>query len=126
MPTTSKGYPYPAASAANNVPADIQAVSDMLELWPGIPSLTQTQINALSAGAKTTNLHVFNSTTGRTQRWNGAAWIDQVEVTGATFTGEVDVVSATGAGSASARQIWISTAAPSGGADGDLWVTYIP
>lgn len=46
-------------------------------------------------------------------------------LTGATFTGEVDVVSATAPGSSSARQIFISTADPSGGADGDVWIKYI-
>jgi hypothetical protein len=93
MPATAKGFPYPAASAGNNVPADLQAICDMLELWPGIPSLTQTQINALSSGAKTPNLHVFNSTTGRVQRWNGAAWVNLVEE-GTAATGLVQLVPA--------------------------------
>lgn len=93
MPTTDKGFPYPASSASNNVPADLQAIADMLELWPGIPSLTQTQINALSAGAKTPNLHVFNSTAGQVQRWNGAAWIAVVDVSGIS-DGDVPVWSA--------------------------------
>jgi hypothetical protein len=46
-------------------------------------------------------------------------------LTGATFTGQVNVVSATAAGSSSTRQIVISTADPSGGADGDVWIKYI-
>lgn len=45
-------------------------------------------------------------------------------LTGATFTGEVDVVSATAAGSNSVRQITISTASPTGGSDGDVWLVY--
>lgn len=49
----------------------------------------------------------------------------KANLSGATFTGEVDVVSATAAGSTSARQITISTADPTGGADGDLWVKYV-
>lgn len=126
MPATSKGFPYPAPTAGNNVPADIQALAEAIEAWPGIPQLTQVQIDALPSGAKTTNLHVYNATTGRTQRWNGATWVNLIDASGATFTGEVDVVSATAAGSASARQIWMSTAAPSGGADGDVWLTYLP
>ncbi len=79
MPSTAKGFPYPLSSASNNVPADLQAIADMLELWPGIPSLTQAQIDALAGGAKTPNLHVYNSTTGRLQRWNGSAWAALVE-----------------------------------------------
>lgn len=93
MPTTAKGFPYPAPTDGNNVPADIQAVADMLELWPGIPSLTQTQINALSIGAKTPNLHVYNSTTGRVQRWNGAAWVNLIEE-GTATSGLVQLVPA--------------------------------
>lgn len=46
-------------------------------------------------------------------------------LTGATFTGEVDVVSATAAGSNSVRQITISTSNPTGGNDGDVWLVYV-
>lgn len=124
MPSTNKGFPYPSASDANNVPQDIQALADAVEAWPGIPSLTQTQINALSSAARTTNLHVFNSTTGKTQRWTGSAWVDMVDAAGATFTGTVNVVSPTAAGSTGARQITVSTADPTGGANGDVWLKY--
>lgn len=43
---------------------------------------------------------------------------------GATFTGEVDLVSPTAVPSAGGRQIWFSTDAPTAGdgADGDMWV----
>ena len=46
-------------------------------------------------------------------------------LSGATFTGEVDVVSATAAGSNSVRQITISTSSPTGGNDGDVWLVYV-
>lgn len=46
------------------------------------------------------------------------------QLSGASFTGEVDVVSATTAGSTSVRQITMSTSTPSGGADGDVWLVY--
>lgn len=49
----------------------------------------------------------------------------KANLSGATFTGEVDVVSATAAGSTSVRQITVSTADPTGGADGDIWVKYV-
>jgi hypothetical protein len=42
-----------------------------------------------------------------------------------TFTGTVTVVSPTATGSIGARQITMSTAAPSAGADGDVWLTYV-
>lgn len=55
-----------------------------------------------------------------------AALAAKAALAGATFTGEVDVVSATATGSTSVRQITISTADPTGGADGDIWVKYVP
>lgn len=42
-----------------------------------------------------------------------------------TFTGTVTVVSPTAAGSIGARQITMSTADPTGGADGDVWLKYV-
>lgn len=42
-----------------------------------------------------------------------------------TFTGTVTVVSPTATGSIGARQITMSTADPSGGADGDVWLKYV-
>ncbi len=102
MGTTPKGFPFPGAAVSNNVPADIQALAEMVEAYPGIPSLTQTQIDALSSGAKTTGWVIHNATTSQLQKWTGAAWVNVAPV------------------------ITISTAAPSGGADGDIWITYIP
>lgn len=49
----------------------------------------------------------------------------KASLAGATFTGNVSVVSPTAAGSTGARQITISTADPSGGSDGDVWIKYI-
>jgi hypothetical protein len=42
-----------------------------------------------------------------------------------TFTGLVTVVSPTATGSVGVRQVTISTADPSGGADGDCWLKYV-
>lgn len=44
---------------------------------------------------------------------------------GPTFTGVTTVVSPTATGTTGARQITISTADPTGGADGDLWIKYV-
>ena len=49
---------------------------------------------------------------------------EKADLAGATFTGAVNVVSPTGAGSNGVRQITISTSAPSGGNDGDVWLVY--
>lgn len=46
-------------------------------------------------------------------------------LSGATFTGNVTVVSPTAAGSNGVRQITMSTSAPTGGADGDVWLVYV-
>jgi hypothetical protein len=45
-------------------------------------------------------------------------------LTGGTLTGVLNTVSASAAGSKSVREITMSTAGPSGGADGDVWVQY--
>ena len=49
---------------------------------------------------------------------------EKADLAGATFTGAVNVVSPTAAGSKGVRQITISTSAPSGGNDGDVWLVY--
>lgn len=45
-------------------------------------------------------------------------------LSGATFTGTVTGLSPTSEGSAGFRKITMSTSAPSGGADGDVWLQY--
>lgn len=49
----------------------------------------------------------------------------KASLSGATFTGNVSVVSPTSAGSNGVRQITMSTSAPSGGSDGDMWLVYV-
>lgn len=46
-------------------------------------------------------------------------------LTGATFTGNVTVVSPTAAGSNGVRQVTMSTSSPTGGNDGDMWLVYV-
>lgn len=52
----------------------------------------------------------------------------KANLSGAVFTGEVDVVSAIGDKSSSARQIFISTSQPTAadGNNGDIWLVYVP
>lgn len=47
MPATSKGLPYPAATAAPNVPADLQALAQSLD-FSLIPLLTPAQIPSVN------------------------------------------------------------------------------
>lgn len=50
----------------------------------------------------------------------------KADLTGANFTGQVNVVSATATGSTSTRQITISTSEPTStnGSNGDVWFKY--
>lgn len=49
---------------------------------------------------------------------------DRALLSGATFTGNVSVVSPTASESKGVREITISISTPSGGADGDVWLVY--
>lgn len=49
----------------------------------------------------------------------------KASLAGATFTGNVNVVSPTAAGSSGVRQMTISTSGPTGGSDGDVWLVYV-
>lgn len=49
---------------------------------------------------------------------------DAVLKSGSTMTGNLTVVSPTAAGSTGARNITMSTSAPTGGSDGDVWLVY--
>lgn len=75
---------------------------------------------------QTGNSGKYLTTNGSVASWDDVT-VDlsgYAALSGATFTGEVDVVSASAAGSTSARQITMSTSSPSGGSNGDLWVQY--
>jgi hypothetical protein len=84
--------------------------------------------------ASITGLDLLPSQTGQSGKYlttNGtvASWgvVDlsaYAPLSGATFTGVVTGVSPTAAGSIGFRRVTMSTAGPSGGADGDLWVQY--
>lgn len=74
MSTTDLGYPYPVGSDTTDVPADIQALAQAVDAAPGVPRLTQTQIDALTTTQKRAGRIVFNTTTGKHQRSNGSTW----------------------------------------------------
>lgn len=76
MPNTSKGYPYPSGSDDVDVPGDIQALADAVDLTPGIRSYTSTQIAGLAAGDKWAGRVVWNSTTSKLQVSNGSTFSD--------------------------------------------------
>ena len=76
MATTGKGFPYPASSAANNVPADIQALADAVDATPGIASMSTVTRDALGASAKWTGRVIWNLTTSTLQRYDGSSWLN--------------------------------------------------
>jgi hypothetical protein len=81
----------------------------------GLSSTNPTMSGTVAVGTGTTVAradHVHPSDTSR------------AALTGATFTGVVTGVSPTAAGSIGFRRQTMSTAAPSGGLDGDVWLRY--
>lgn len=77
MASTAKGYPYPAGTDPNNVPADLQALAEAVDASPGIRAYTQAEIDALPAAQKWVGRKVWNVTAGVHQNWNGAQWVSE-------------------------------------------------
>jgi hypothetical protein len=74
MPTSTKGYPYPADADDVDVPGDMQILADFIDLSPGITSLSQSSIDGLSGAQKWAGRVVWNTTSTRLQRCNGSTW----------------------------------------------------
>ena len=79
----------------NNVPAHLEEVKDAINGGSLLRRLSQAQIDALSGATRPIGLSVENLTTGRTQKWDGARWVDLVDSSGATFSGDLTVSKAT-------------------------------
>ena len=113
-------------------PQEPQIVSDVQDL--------QTDVTALQSSVTTINTNITNINTdisdlesdmskAQTDISSNSTAISALQtgkanLSGATFTGVVNVVSPTGNNSSGARKITISTSLPSGGADGDVWIVY--
>ena len=76
MANTTKGFPYPIDTDAADVPSDVQLLAEAVDAAPGIASLTQTQIDALSATQKWAGRIVWNQTINRLQQSNGSTFSD--------------------------------------------------
>jgi hypothetical protein len=76
MATTPRGYPYPAATDANDVPADLQALAQKNDDRPGISPLTTAARDALAGADLWDGRVIYNLTTSRLERYNAAvpAW----------------------------------------------------
>ena len=81
--TTTKGLRYPSSGDNNNVPTDMQNLASDVDGAMG--AMTQSEINALTAGQKWTGRRVYNSTTARWQVYNGTSWLNEggIDYTGA-------------------------------------------
>jgi hypothetical protein len=73
---TTKGFPYPEDTDAADVPSDVQLLAEAVDAAPGIASLTQAQIDALSAAQKWAGRVVWNQTSNKLQRSNGSTFAD--------------------------------------------------
>lgn len=96
MANTTKGFPYPIDTDAADVPSDVQLLAEAVDAAPGIASLTQAQIDALSATQKWAGRVVWNQTSNKLQRSNGSTFADVAlssEVT--TVAGDVTTLSGT-------------------------------
>jgi hypothetical protein len=76
MPTTAKGAPFPAATSANDVPADLQALANWLDARPGVSPLTTAARDALIGADLWDGRVIYNLTTAQLERYNAAipAW----------------------------------------------------
>jgi len=74
--STSKGFPYPEGTDPADVPADVQLLAEAVDAHPGVASLTQVQIDALTVGQKWAGRIVWNQTLNKHQFSDGAAWAD--------------------------------------------------
>lgn len=91
---TPLGYPYPENSDLVDVAGDIQALAEAVDEAPGVPVLSQTQIDALGAAGNREGRVVHNTTTGVLQHRVDGSWHDVVEtgtsqvLTNKTLSGE--------------------------------------
>jgi hypothetical protein len=75
MATTPKGAPYPAATDANDVPADLQALATWVDARPGVSPLTTAQRDALTGADLWDGRVIFNLTAVQLERYDAAATV---------------------------------------------------
>lgn len=76
MANTTKGFPYPIDTDAADVPSDVQLLAEAIDANPGIASLSQSQIDALSSAQKWAGRVVWNQTANKLQRSDGSTFAD--------------------------------------------------
>lgn len=100
MANTTKGFPYPIDTDAADVPSDVQLLAEAIDAAPGIASLTQAQIDALSATQKWAGRIVWNQTTSKLQRSDGSTFSDIAQVSQIPLTSSATPASTAATGSA--------------------------
>ena len=87
-----------------------------------VTNVTTEAIESLPS--QTGNAGKYLTTNGTVASWGTIDLSSYAALSGATFTGVVTGVSASAAGSTSFRKTTMSTSAPTGGSDGDIWLQY--
>lgn len=93
MANTTKGFPYPIDTDAADVPSDVQLLAEAVDASPGIASLSQAQIDALTVAQKWAGRIVWNQTTNKHQRSTGSSWVN---LGNATFVQSTEPTMTTG------------------------------
>lgn len=106
MPTTPKGAPYPAPTAPNNVPADLQALATWSDERPGIAPMSAASRAALAGAQRWEGRVVFETDTDRLVIWDGTTWRMVPAETTADGAWQTWTPTATGASIDSATGRW--------------------
>lgn len=73
--TARAGLPFPAPSDANNVPADMEALADRVDLLTGATPVTELERDALAGDDRFTGRIVFNVDAERVEVFDGDDWV---------------------------------------------------
>lgn len=90
--TADLALPYPLDGDPNDVPGDLAALAERVDLFGrGVKARTTVERDAIAAGDRPPGRLIFNSTTGRFEFWTGAAWapLPFLGLAGGTLAGAV-------------------------------------
>jgi hypothetical protein len=111
--------------ALSGIPTAPTATSSTNTTQIATTQFVQTAIQAVEAlPSQTGQSGKYLTTNGTVASWGTIDFSPYAALSGAIFTGTVNVSSPTAAGSKGVREITMSTSNPSGGADGDVWIVY--
>lgn len=114
--------PTPAASVDNTQIATTAFVQELVTTLGGLPDQTGNSGKFLTTDGSVASWAVVDLSSKAdiaSPTFTGTVTVDNI-----TATGTVEIVSPTAAGSTGPRDITMSTSAPTGGNDGDVWLVY--